>query len=481
MHNPEKPNITDNVAPKPDMLLKACWCLRVGDKMALWFVVCRFRLLQLRSRVQSLTAILCAIPLLVYCGNTTSQPGPATVGKTYQALGPLWPEFVILPPGFQYRIIADESTIYSDGTPRPGDADGMGAFPGPFGSTVLCVSHELNNGETPVVPPVNNHYDPIASGGTSVMMVAPDRSLQQAWVSSSGTIKNCAGGTTPWGTWITVEEDETNTGKYSHGWAFEVDPYAPLYGGTPIQIRLDALGRFYKEAVTVDPNTHAVYQTEDRTDSLFYRFMPSAGTFPSGFGAYVNSPGQLGALYIPELPNASLANMGNTFSPQWINVPDPVATTTSTRNQVYLDTNGKTIQPTVFFRGEGSTWSEFESAVYFDCTGGGSSGHLGQIWRYKPSVNELTLVFESNNASILDNPDNLFALPWGDIVICEDSGGDRYLRILTMNGKIIDFARTSISEFAGACWSSSPETLFVNLQSPSITLAIWGPFESLAK
>ncbi len=386
---------------------------------------------------------------------------------------------IMLPPGFQYRVLADESTFYSDGTPRPGDADGMGAFRGPNDTTILCVNHELSNGEPPVVPPVDGHYDPSSSGGTSVMQVGPDRMLQQAWVSSSGTIRNCAGGVTPWGTWITVEENESINGNYTHGWAFEVDPYAPLDGGTPRQVRLDSLGRFFKEAATVDPTTHAVYQTEDLTNGLYYRFMPEDGTLPTGYGAYANAPGQLEALYIPVLPNANMADQGSTFTPQWIAVPDPDGIPTALRFQTYVDAGGAVVQPTVFYRGEGSAWSEVENAVYFDCTGGGSSGHRGQIWRYEPSVNTLTLVYKSVNASVLDKPDNLLVLPWGDLLMCEDGSGTDYLRILTRGGDIVDFASTNVSEFAGASWGSNPYTLYVNLQSPSITLAIWGPWAQL--
>ncbi len=384
-----------------------------------------------------------------------------------------------LPYGFHYRLLADESTIYSDGTPRPGDADGMGAFPGPHNTTILCVNHELSVGEPPIVPSVNDDYDPASSGGTSVMQIGPNRELLQAWVSSSGTNRNCAGGVTPWNTWITVEENVSVNRDYTHGWAFEVDPYAPLYGGTPRQIRLDKLGRFLKEAATVDPESRAVYQTEDRTDSFYYRFMPAGRPLPSGYGDYATAAGVLQALVIERLPNANAARPGDTFYPEWAEVPDPDGTPTPTRYQSYTDDKGKPVEPTRFYRGEGSWWSDHEQAVYFDCTGGGSSGHLGQIWRYTPATNALTLVYESHDASVLDHPDNLFVLPWGDLMICEDGSGSDYLRVLKQSGEIIDFARTTVSELAGACWSSSPNTLFVNIQSPSITLAIWGPWPKL--
>ena len=382
-----------------------------------------------------------------------------------------------LPEGFHYRVIADESTLYSDGTPRPGDADGMGAFPGPNNTTILCVNHELSPGELPVVPPVAGHYDAQASAGTSIMQIGANRELRQAWVSSSGTTRNCAGGVTPWGTWITVEE----TLLPGHGWAFEVDPYAALNGGTPRQIRLDKLGRFVKEAATVDPNTGAVYQTEDVSDSLWYRFLPGPGPMPWGYGSYADAPGVLQALYLPDLGVANAANAGDVFYPEWVTVPVPDGTPVPTRYQSYLDDSGAMVRPTRFYRGEGSWWSDIEQAIYFACTGGGSSGHRGQIWRYEPLHNRLTLVYESHDASVLDMPDNLLVLPWGDVLLCEDGGGENWLRILRRDGSIVDFARTTVSEFAGASWSSSPDTLYVNLQGPSITLAIWGPWPQLRR
>lgn len=422
------------------------------------------------------------LPGLLWLALLATAPLPAsppqragTAGTDGPGLEPL----VLLQPGFQYRVVCDATTVYTDGNLRPGDADGMGAFPGPHGTTLLCVNHELSDGETPEVPPVAGDYDPVASGGTSVMMVGPDRRLRTAWVSSSGTTRNCAGGVTPWQTWISAEESENGAPPMGHGWAFEVDPYAVLHGGPPRQIRLDPLGRFYKEAATVDPTTRAVYQTEDKSDGLLYRFMPAPGTFPDGYGAYATAAGQLEACYIPGLPDANAANQGDTFTPQWLQVPDPDGFPSATRYQIYFDQSGALVFPTDFYRGEGAWWSDVEDALYFDCTGGGSSGHFGQVWRYTPATNQLTLVYESNDPTVLDKPDNLTVLPWGDVVLCEDGSGLDYLRILRLDGTLIDLASTNVSEIAGACWGRNPATLYVNLQSPSVTLAIWGPWETL--
>lgn len=386
---------------------------------------------------------------------------------------------VDLPPGFNYRVIADLDTIYTDGTPRPGAADGMGAFPGPNNTTLLCVNHENRSTASRPVPAVNGDYNPAERGGTSVMLVGPDGDLLQAWPSSSGTIRNCAGGVTPWGTWITCEESEAISGDYSHGWAFEVDPYAPLDGGTPQQVRLDTLGRFYKEALAIDPNTRVVYQTEDLADGFFYRFVPAPGVWPDGFGDYATAEGALQALVIPGLSSADAATTGTSYTPTWANVPDPDGIPVLVRKQTYADAGGAVVTPTRFYRGEGAWWSTREQAVYFDATGGGTSGHWGQIWRYTPASNTLTLVYVSHDKNVLEMPDNLTILPWGDVLLCEDGGGDNYLRVLTQRGAIVDLARNSLAEFAGACFTTSPDTLYVNIQGESITLAIRGPWPTL--
>lgn len=408
-------------------------------------------------------------------GLTGGLPRTALASSSYGALIPDPNGLVDLPEGFQYRVLGRLGDRLSDGTLRPGASDGMGAFPGPNNTTILCLNHEQRyTGSTSYpVPHVADDYDPNAVGGTSIIQVGANRKAIGSWVSSSGTVRNCAGGVTPWNTWITVEENEDLPGSAatkSHGWAFEVDPSAPLNGGTPRQIRLDALGRFYKEAVVIDPATRVVYQTEDQADGFFYRFVPTG--MPDGYGAYAAASGVLEALSIPGLPDANAAVVGTSYSPVWLAVPDPDGIPTRVRYQTYAGT------PTKFFRGEGAWWSTVEHAIYFDATGGGASGHWGQIWRYVPATNTLTLVYKSTNPAVLEMPDNLLVLPWGDVVLCEDGPNGNYVRILTRDGNVSDFARNAFSgsEFAGACFGTSPDTLYVNIQGDSISLAIWGPW-----
>jgi hypothetical protein len=141
-----------------------------------------------------------------------------------------------------------------------------------------------------------------------------------------------------------------------------------------------------------------------------------------------------------------------------------------------------------------------DDRVYFDCTNAGVAGE-GQIWELDPRANQLRLLFESPNSQVLSKPDNLVVLPVDEpeLLLCEDHGAEAasglpYIRGLTADGSIYDFARakTNVTEFCGACFSpvSSPEgrnvneaTLFVNQQGdpptskPGVTYAIRGPWK----
>ncbi len=383
-----------------------------------------------------------------------------------------------LPPGFRYREFSTIGDRMSDGNPVPGDHDGMAAFAGPSNTTILVRNHELSPDEAPaVIAAADRQYDTLCKGGTTTLIVAPDRSLVRDFVSLAGTHRNCAGGATPWGSWISCEETivtpamnkpglPTNV-EQAHGYNFEVLASAT---GPVDPVPIKAMGRFNHEAIAVDPATGIVYQTEDRGDGLFYRFIP---TQPSK----LQSGGVLQALKIKDRPQTitkSKFPVGQQFAAEWITIdqPDPPQDT--------VRVEGFSKGAAQFSRGEGICYSKGE--IYFTCTDAGNSSE-GQIWRYRPSNSggTIELFVESGSQNVLDFPDNLVMSPFGDLIVCEDGYGTNNVVGITPKGEIYPLAHNAMneSEFAGVCFSPDGQTMFVNIQSPGTTLAVWGPWKSV--
>jgi secreted PhoX family phosphatase len=384
-----------------------------------------------------------------------------------------------LPPGFQYRILSQTGNVMSDGNPVPGNPDGMAAFAGRDNTIILVRNHEMNLGEwdkPAAIAPSHKTYDPTGRGGTTTLILNRDRRIIRDFVSLAGTHRNCAGGATPWGSWISCEEDvstpDTEAVDAAHGYNFEVlanatEPVDP--------VPLTAMGRFNHEAIAVDPATGIVYQTEDRPDGLFYRFIPDQpGNLQAG--------GVLQAIVLPNLPTLDTSNrirtisVGQPMQAEWVTIADPNPPADTVRLE------GANSGAAQFSRGEGIWYGNGE--FYFCCTIGGATG-LGQVWRYVPGSTAeqggtLELFVEPTDANHLKNPDNITLSPFGDLFICED-GSDRQSIIgVTPDGELYQFAHNALnpSELAGVCFAPDGETLFVNIQNPGITLAIWGPWIS---
>ncbi|ACB52926.1 DUF839-containing protein [Crocosphaera subtropica ATCC 51142] len=378
-----------------------------------------------------------------------------------------------LPKGWQYQVISYGGKSMEDGHIVPPAFDGMATFSGNNGEIILVRNHELStNSSYGVKGLTEDKYDPISQGGTTTLILNKNLTVKQEFASLVGTNRNCAGGITPWNSWISCEEDTSismiknqDTANHiikKHGYNFEVPSQGKMTKATPL---LD-MGRFRHEAIAVDPNTGYIYQTEDQNDSCFYRFRPHQTQ-------NLQQGGILEALVIEGMPRI------DTSKNYPINEPKPVRWIQLENVDPDEDTLRYDAQKkgaAVFKRGEGMCLAKGE--IYFTCTSGGNA-EKGQIFRYNPVEETISLFAESPGAEILDYPDNLIMSPFGDLIVCEDGLGEQFLIGVTLEGQYYKLARNAYnnSEFAGVCFSPDGKTLFVNIYSPGLTLAIWGDWE----
>ena len=409
----------------------------------------------------------------LFAASAASRTPTATLADDY---GPLVPKqtnntgetLLWLPEGFQYTVIGKAGAPMADGRLTPGAHDGMAAYD--FNGMIYIVrNHELGGGIAYGGLP----YDPTAAGGTTTLIVDPvTRLLAYDFASLSGTVRNCAGGLTPWGTWISSEETTQNANasfSKNHGYNFEVSVTAL---GEEVPVALKAMGRFSHEAVAVDPTTGIVYQTEDAGPAGFFRFIPNQpGNLAAG--------GQLQMLRVNGVANYDTRTgqtRGQQLLASWVPIsqPDPDLQGGATS----VGAQGRALGGALFVRLEGCWYSD--GRIFFTSTNGGNVGR-GQVWEFAPINNTegyLKLIFESPSADVLDSPDNICVSPRGGLVLCEDGGGEEFVHGLTRDGQIFKFAKNVVpgqegSEFAGAAFSPNGATLFVNLQGPGHTYAIW--------
>jgi len=381
-----------------------------------------------------------------------------------------------LPPGFQYTVFGRTGDMMTDGIATPGSHDGMAAFQA--GSELRLVrNHERRTpvGAGNALLSAGPNYDANSPGGTTTLVIdASTRTLVSSRVSLSGTAQNCAGGPTPWGSWITCEE--TTVGPMTgyaqpHGYCFEV----PAAANSPVTpVALTAMGRFTHEAIAIDPATGIVYLTEDSNPAGLYRFIPTTpGNLPAG--------GQLQMLAIMNQTGYDTRTNQTPLTPlpvTWVNIANPNPSTAET-DPAAVRSQGFALGAASFARLEGAFFGG--GRLYVNATSGGNAA-FGQVWEYTPASNAgtLRLLYESTNSAQLLMPDNLCVSPRGQgLVLCEDGVGVQHLRGLTTAGHIFDFCRNHIAgseqeEFAGATFSPDGQTLFVNIQTPGLTFAIWG-------
>lgn len=405
-----------------------------------------------------------------------------------------------LPSGFSYEILSRHGDEMDDGFLVPHRPDGMATFAGPNGTTILVRNHEVNLGDGDTESAFQNDaaladrlsaedvYDvedndrPCPGGTTTVVYDTNAQQVERQFLSLAGTVRNCAGGPTPWNSWVTCEETVVRAGdgcKANHGYPFEVP--ATTEPGLADPVPLVDMGRFNHEAIAVDPNSGVVYQTEDRHDGLLYRYLPDEpGNLAKG--------GRLQVLAVDGQPSLDTRNWdedrvqtGISLPIRWIDLDHIQAPEDNLRKRGFEAGAAR------FARGEGMWYGE--DAIYFACTNGGRI-RKGQIWKYTPSPKEgtpdetdesgtLELFLEPNDGGLIDNADNLTVAPWGDVIVCEDGSGEQYLAGVTPQGSIYKFGHNAMpndSELAGATFSPDGTTLFVNIQHAALTLAITGPW-----
>lgn len=410
--------------------------------------------------------------------------------------------FLALPKGFQYNVFGKVKSPMTDGNPTPAAHDGMWTFK-VKNELRLVRNHEVSGGRQPRtgIAIGANPYDEGAGGGTTTLVINPKtHELVRDFVSLSGTLINCSGGPTPWGSWISCEETTLgqtvrplkNGGKWGgyakpHGYCFEV----PASANSAVQpVPLKAMGRFVHEAIAVDKKSGVVYLTEDYNPAGFYRFLPKRNK-------RLAEGGTLQVLKIKNADNYDTRKnqkAGTSLTASWVTIdnPDPESADTDD-SAVYKQ--GAAKGAAIFTRLEGICADE-KGRIYFDSTDGGES-RGGQIWLYEPvgkDEGRLTLLFQSPSRQVLDMPDNICLHPKSRLLfICEDSDykeldgkPENFVRILTPDGRIADFAKNITpnlpsSEFAGSVFSKDGKTLFVNLQTVGATFAIWGDWERFGK
>ena len=352
------------------------------------------------------------------------QAGAAPNGGPYGFLEPPDALGLRLPKGFTSRLIAETGRpVAGTGFIWHQDPDGGATFPTNDGGWIYVSNAEVGD----------------AQGGASMVRFNANGDIVDSRSILSGTYRNCSGGATPWGTWLSCEEVSVN------GRVYECDPF----GVRPAQVR-PAMGAFGHEAAAVDPATSIVYMTEDQRDGGLYRFVPTV--------AQDLSSGRLEVM----------VEVGGAIG--WETIPDPRGIPTETRFQVSSMKR--------FNRGEGAYFAG--GRLVFATTGD------DRVWSYTPATNVLGLIYNEATSPepVLSGSDNLtIAEDVGDVFVCED-GGNLELVVVPVEGGANPFLRVvgqSDTELTGVAFDPSGTRLYFSSQRhPGRTYEITGPFRTSA-
>jgi sugar lactone lactonase YvrE len=353
---------------------------------------------------------------------------PRVTDGPYGPLGPPDANGLKLPKGFTSRVIARGGRpVGRSGYVWHTAPDGGATFPGTDGGWIYVSNSEVN----------------APNGGVGAIRFDRAGNVVDAYPIATKTSRNCAGGPTPWGTWLSCEEHET-------GRVWECDPT-----GRRKAVVRPALGVFQHESAAVDPVNKRVYLTEDEPDGRFYRFTPKR--YPSLDAGTL----EVAQVSVPD---------GAT---KWIRVPDPTAASTVTRRQVPLST--------VFNGGEGTWYAA--GAVYFTTKGD------DRVWAYDTEDDRMSVIYDP--VTIVNAPlrgvDNITGSKSGDLFVAED-GGDLEIVMITPDETVarllhLTGAAHEGSEIAGPAFDPSNKRLYFSSQrgdGKGITFEVRGPFRTKA-
>lgn len=349
----------------------------------------------------------------------TARGGPSPYGE----LLPPDADGLQLPKGFRCRVVARSGArVGNTKYVWPVYPDGGATFRVPDGWIYVA----------------NSEWVPPSGGGVGAIRFDRSGNIAAAYPICTGTLLNCAGGATPWDTWLTCEE-------YAYGHVWECDP-----SGVRPAVKRPALGTFQHEAVAVDPVGRALYLTEDVPDGRFYRFTPRK--WPSL---------EAGTLEVAQVR----ADSSVTWHP--IKYPNPGMQHDATRHQVP--------QSTVFRGGEGIVYSRGD--LFF------TTKKDDRVWRYEPKAQRCTILYENaqDPAKQLSGVDNVTAAVVGDLIVAED-GGNMELVLITPDratSALLRIVGQDESELAGSAFDPSGTRLYFSSQrgdGSGITYEMSGPF-----